>query len=164
MNGTLQVGDSTVIGLPVVSSLQVTTSGGGAIQLGSNSLLNFDLFTGAGLGDNSGNANAADRLILLGLLDATLGGKLVIGNGGNPTPLTGFMQGDSWKLIDLSGGGSITGTLLLDYSALNLTPGLAASFDNGTGVLSITGAVPEPSRALLLMLGLMGVVGRRRRK
>ncbi len=67
--------------------------------------------------------------------------------------------GDMWLLADLSGGGSITGTFTLDVSSLNLG-GLIASFDNSSGILSIA---PEPSRALLLMLGLCGALMRRRR-
>jgi hypothetical protein len=71
--------------------------------------------------------------------------------------MTSFLWCDKWLLADLNGAASITGTLALDYSSL----GLIASSDNDTGTVSIA---PEPSRALLLMLGLMGVMGRRRRR
>ena len=40
--------------------------------------------------------------------------------------------------------------------------GLTGSLNPTTGVFSFT-TVPEPTRALLLLLGLMGVVVRRRR-
>ena len=157
INGALVVGDTT-LGSPVASLL--TIGGTGSTIMGAGSQVKFDLFTGAGLGDSTAIAAAADRLKLFGALDFTLGGTLVLGN---PTGMSGFAAGDQWLLADLSGGGSITGAFTLDYTALGLGGGLTGSLNNATGVFSIA-AVPEPSRALLLMLGLMGVVGRRRRR
>jgi hypothetical protein len=124
--------------------------------------VSFDLFTGAGLGDSTASLAAADRLLVVyGNLNAASGAKLVIRN---PSLMTGFAWGDMWTLVDLGGSGAISGTFVLDYSALGpLGPGLVGQFDNETGVFSII-AVPEPSRALLLMLGLAGLVTRRRRR
>ena len=68
-----------------------------------------------------------------------------------------------WKFFDLAGGGSITPGLVVDYTGLNLAPLLSGSFNASTGVFSIVGAVPEPSRAVLVLLGLAGVMVRRRR-
>lgn len=153
INGTLQVGDST-LGSPVASSLTLN-SGGGSTVLGSGSLLQFDLFSRGG--DLSGTASAADYIRLFGGLDATAGGTLVIANNG----VTGFALGDKWRLFDLSGPGTISGMLGLDYSSLGLGPSLSASFDSGTGIFSI---VPEPSRMVLLFMGTLGVMLRRRRR
>jgi hypothetical protein len=74
-----------------------------------------------------------------------------------------FAAGDMWKLFDLTGPGTITGAFNVDYSGLGLGPMLGAEFDNITGVLSIV-TVPEPSRALLYLIGLMGILLRRRRR
>jgi autotransporter-associated beta strand protein len=159
MNGALFVGDST-LGSPVASQFEI--GGTGNIDIGGAGTVSFDLFTGAGLGDSTASLAAADRLLVVyGNLNAASGAKLVIRN---PSLMTGFAWGDMWTLVDLGGSGAISGTFVLDYSALGpLGPGLVGQFDNETGVFSII-AVPEPSRALLLMLGLAGLVTRRRRR
>ena len=157
LNGALVVGDSTLVS-PVVSQFEI--GGVGTTVLGATSSLVFDLFTGNGLGDSTAIASAADRLKLFGTLDATLGGTLVIGN---PSSMTGFADGDMWTLFDYTGGGSISGTFAsIDYSALNLSGGLVGTFDSGTGVFSVSN-IPEPSRAMLLALGIVGLIQRRRR-
>ncbi len=158
VNGKLQVGDST-LGTPVASQLQISTSGGGSTVLGAGSSMYFDLFSGAGLGDRTGILNASDRISLYGDLVPTLGSLVLV----NPNSLSGFKIGDKWKIFDLnSGAGSITGGFAgIDYSALNLSNGLFASFDRFTGELAI--AVPEPSRALLFLLGIQALITRRRR-
>ena len=154
MNGALVVGDPT-LGSPVVS--QFTLGGTGDVDLAATSSISMDLFTN--VGDNTALAASADRVKLFGTLDASLGGTLVLGKV--PT-LTSFAAGDMWTLFDLSSGGILTGALALDYSALLLGPGLTGSLNNANGVFSIA-TVPEPSRTLLLMLGLVGAGVRRRR-
>jgi autotransporter-associated beta strand protein len=159
LNGTLQVGDST-LGSPVASSFELNTSGTGSTVMGVSSSIYFDLFTRGG--DLTATTTAADYIKLFGSLDPALGGTLFINN---PNSLSGFAAGDKWTLFDLTGGGSISNTLALDYTSLLLGPTMTGSFDNGTGVFSIIAIeVPEPSRALLLMLGLAGLVTRRRRR
>ena len=155
MNGALVVGDPT-LGSPVVS--QFTLGGTGDVDLAATSSISMDLFTN--VGDNTAIAASADRVKLFGTLDASLGGTLVLGN---PAAMTGFAAGDMWTLFDLTSGGSLSGALALDYSSLLLGPGLTGSLNNATGVFSIA-TVPEPSRALLLMLGLVGAGARRRRR
>jgi hypothetical protein len=142
----------------VASQLGLTTSGTGSTKTGASSGLYFDLFARGG--DLTGSLAANDRMQLTGLLDPTAGGTLFLGN---PTGLTGFSEGDMWKLFDLASG-SITPGLAVDYSALNLNPLLTGSFNPSTGVLSINAVVvPEPGRAMLLMLSLTGLALRRRR-
>ena len=81
----------------------------------------------------------------------------------NPTAITGFASGDSWTLFNLASGGLISGAPALDYTALNLSPGLTGLFNTTTGIFSIE-TTPEPSRALLLLVGMAGLFLRRRRK
>ena len=157
INGSFVVGDSTVAATP--SSFGLTTSGAGSTVLGGTSTVYMDLFSGAGLGDNSTTSAAADYASLNGNLNITAGSMLVLTN---PNGMTGFSVGDKWKLFDIISG-TIAGTFNIDTSALSLSPGLFGDFDGNTGVFSITG-VPEPTRALLLMLGLLGIGMRRRRK
>ena len=164
LSGALIVGDST-LGSPVASTFGLLSSGSpGSTVLGTalGSFISFDLFQRGG--DLTGTVAAADYIRLFGALDATTGGTIFINDSiaGAHT----FAAGDKWRLFDLTTGpGSISGSLALDYSTLGLTGGLTGSFDNGTGVFSIVAiAVPEPSRALLLMLGLVGLVTRRRRR
>jgi autotransporter-associated beta strand protein len=160
INGTLQVGDST-LGIAAASTLEVKTSGSGSLVLGSASILKFDLFSGAGLGDSSAIASTADQIRLFGSLDAatTPGSTLLLAYQGAGV----FAAGDMWKLFDLTGPGTITGAFNVDYSGLGLGPMLGAEFDNITGVLSIV-TVPEPSRALLYLIGIMGIFLCRRRR
>ncbi|MBL9131855.1 MAG: autotransporter-associated beta strand repeat-containing protein, partial [Verrucomicrobiaceae bacterium] len=109
LNGNLVVGD-TSLGSPVSTVLDIGTSGGGSAVLGVGSTLTFDLFTRGG--NLTGNISAADRIRLFGLLDGTTGGLLSLTN---PNNLTGFANGDSWRLFDLtSGPGSISGNLSIN--------------------------------------------------
>jgi len=108
------------------------------------------------MGDNTANVSAADHMVLFGLLDPTLGGTITIWN---PNNLAGFQSGDSWRLFDVSAG-SIASPISVNYSALNLGPSLSGSFDYTSETFSV---VPEPGRAMLLALGGVFMILRRRR-
>ena len=73
------------------------------------------------------------------------------------------VYGDIFDLLDWAAVGSATGTPTFDFSSIVLDAGLGFNTDlfatNGIVVV-----VPEPSRALLLMLGLLGLMLRRRRR
>lgn len=139
VNGAISIGDPAA--LPGAQVLSLTTSGTGAIVMGADSVILVNLYTGAGLGDNTGISTAADQLNLHGTLDASAGGTLVIGNQ-LVTPV--FAGGDQWKVIDLNaGGGTITGQLVLNDSALGLATGFVGSFDQTTGIYSIADHRPE---------------------
>ena len=139
VNGAISVGDPNA--LPGAQVLSLTTSGTGAIVMGAGSSLFVNLYTGAGLGDNTGISTAADQLSLHGTLNATAGGTLVIGNH-LVTPV--FAGGDQWKVIDLnSGAGTITGQLAVNDSSLGLATGFIGSFDQTTGIYSIADRRPE---------------------
>ncbi len=119
---------------------------------GANSTLKFDLFTRGG--DLTATPAAADLLNVTGSLSLLSNVVLDIASS-----LSGWTYGDKWNLWDVSG--TTTGTVASISSSITLGPGLAFAFDESNGVLSI---VPEPSRALFLMLGLLGISTRRRRK
>ncbi len=136
-NGAIIVGDATLV-IPVASTLTISTSGLGAINMGLGSTLAVDLFTGAGLGNNTLVLGSSDTFILGGNLNSVLGGTLVIGN---PTGLTGFTGGDSWQVVTLLPGATITGNLgltgNLNTTALNLTATQVGNFNQTSGVFTV---------------------------
>lgn len=157
INGQLIVGDPAV---SAAANLDLTTSGTGSTTLGSTSVLRLDLFSGAGLGDNSANASSADQLRLLGILDIHPGALLRLGN---PNNLTAWADGDTFKLLDWSGLTGVSGSFDIDASDLNLPSGASLNTSNLYTLGTITIAVPEPGRMALLMLGIAMSVLRRQR-
>lgn len=162
LNGTLQVGS---LGATQGTDFSLTTSGTGSIVLGGSSFTSFDLWNSPS-GDQTGNLAAADMLRLFGDFSITSGASLVLNNPNSRS----FMAGDVFKLFDWAGLGTLSGTygsidssslglgsLLLDTSNLYTTTGALA------GTIGII-AIPEPSRALLMMLGVFGVLTRRCRR
>ncbi len=136
INGTFSVGDPGVAA--TASTFALTTSGSGAVAMGTDSVIRLDLFSGAGLGNNLSNATAADSINLHGQLDATAGGTVVIGN---PNGMTSFNGGDQWQLFILNAGdanaGSFATSLALNDSSLGLASGVTSYLDQSTGVFSI---------------------------
>jgi len=135
-NGSIVVGDANAL-IPIASTFTVNTSLGGAITMGAGSTLAVDLFTGAGLGNNTAVLGSSDVFNLGGSLNSVAGGTLVIGN---PTGMTGFTGGDSWKVVNLVPG-SITGNLgltgNLDTTALNLAATQVGNFNQNSGVFTV---------------------------
>ena len=135
INGTLNVGDPSIV---TASTLTLDTFGKGAVVMGAGSFIHVNLFTGAGLGDNTATSSAADILSLHGLLNATAGGTLILGN---PNHMTTFALGDHWQVLDLNSSmknsGTVSGTLAVNVSALGLSNGLSGSFDPSSGIFSI---------------------------
>ncbi len=122
----------------------------------------FDLFSNLGTGTLNSTLSA-DQLVVSGtdrLIDLDI--NLVIGN---PNSLLTWAAGDSWALWSwgsISGGNrqlaiasltapTLPGGLMWDTSQLNTTGNLLVAF------------VPEPSRALLLLMGLLALLSFRRR-
>ena len=164
INGNLIGGPATSPSVAV--DLDLITSGTGSTILGSNSVLNLDLFGdgttfGAGFGNQAANTSAADLLRLSGALTITSGATLKLGN---PNAQTAWAAGDVFKLFDWTNLTTLTGSFNVDAVDLNLGPSLSLDTSNlyTLGTVSIT-AIPEPSRALLLLLGLLGFTLRRRR-
>ncbi|GEP46162.1 beta strand repeat-containing protein [Brevifollis gellanilyticus] len=156
INGTLQVG---AFGASQGSDFSLTTSGAGSADFEATSVLLMDLWSTTGT-DQTALLAAADMLRLFGTVDITAGATLKLDN---PNAVA-FQSGDVFRLFDWTGA-TRTGTFTLDHSALNLSPGLSVDTTNlySTGTVSITtGAIPEPGRVALLMLGLMAMMRRRR--
>ncbi|MFN0076627.1 MAG: autotransporter-associated beta strand repeat-containing protein [Prosthecobacter sp.] len=160
INGTLQVGTASDT---AGTDFDLFTSGVGSTIFGATSQLNLDIWNGAGSGDSTANAAFADIARLFGNVTITTGLVLKLHN---PNNLSAWAPGDSFKLFDwatLGSGSSITGSFILDSSDLNLG-GYSLNTSNlyTLGTISVV-SIPEPSRALLLMLGVSGLVLRRRR-
>lgn len=156
IGGNFVVGSTS--GAPTAADFTLSTTGPGTLlNVDTTGVLKFDLFTGAGGGNNTATPTAADILRLQGNAIFATGSLLEISN---PNGMSAWAAGDSWLIWDTTNTGTLAGTL--DLSAPVLGGGLSWNFSQSTGILSIVG-VPEPSRALLLLSGLFGLALRRRR-
>jgi autotransporter-associated beta strand protein len=159
--GTLQIGTELPGAIPAAAStLTLQTSGTGVLSFSAASVLTFDLFSGAGQGDNTANLAAADRAIISGLVSLDTDTLLRVSN---PTHMTGWADGDQWQLFDWSGLTTPVSVTTIQYDLPLLTGGLIWDTTQlfTTGVLIV--AVPEPSRALLLLLAILPLTLLRRR-
>jgi autotransporter-associated beta strand protein len=101
-----------------------------------------------------------DHILVNGASAPVVDGTLRFG------PLLGAYNpgyGDVFDLLDWSFAGNISGATSFDFSAVMLDAGLGFNTDLFArhGLIVV---VPEPSRALFLMLGLLGLLLRRRRR
>jgi autotransporter-associated beta strand protein len=164
INGTLDAG------MPTSSSgsaLALTVGGAGSLALSGTTL--FQLFTNDNLGTLNG-VTAADRVVV----NAPNWSNVVFGGSSSLTITTGltattFVAGDSWRIFDWTGVAAGTAPLqgtngFNSIIAPTLDVNLGWDYSNlfTTGTISVI-VIPEPSRALLLMLGLLGLMMRRRR-
>ncbi|MFM2166145.1 MAG: hypothetical protein RIS79_516, partial [Verrucomicrobiota bacterium] len=164
INGTLDAG------MPTSSSgsaLALTVGGAGSLALSGTTL--FQLFTNDNLGTLNG-VSASDRVVV----NAPNWSNVVFGGSSSLTITTGltattFVAGDSWRIFDWTGVAAGTAPLqgtngFNSIIAPTLDVNLDWDYSNlfTTGTISVI-VVPEPSRALLLMLGLLGLMMRRRR-
>ncbi len=143
-NGSITVGNTAIANAPAI--LTINTSGAGAIIMGAGSTINVDLFTGAGLGNNTAIIPSSDRLAFTGNLNATAGGTVVVGN---PNGMTNFTGGDQWTV--LNNGGAVTGTLGLNDAALNLRATQVGNLNQISGVYSVIDTITG-----LQMVNIMG--------
>ncbi|MDB6004578.1 MAG: hypothetical protein JWR15_1565 [Prosthecobacter sp.] len=173
------------------TSAALTLPSGGLLFAGQSSTLDAQILTLQA--DAGFSLSGGIKLDLIGggasgLLNAQTGSNdLIIFNGGAVTlagatltiqtnlPITtgAWAAGSSWKLFTWSGltshfdnlpdSGTQQGNLgdLPDLSALGLGWDWSHLYTDGT--LSVIALAPEPSRALLLFLGLAGLLSRRRR-
>jgi fibronectin-binding autotransporter adhesin len=156
LNGTLQVGS---LAATSGSDFELATSGTGSTVLGASSTVRMDVWTTTGT-DQTSLQSAADTLRLFGNLDITSGAILKLTN---PNALT-FAAGDKFRLLDWAGLGTRTGSWSIDSSDFTLAPmtslDTSGLYTNGT--ISVVG-IPEPSRAMLVIVGLIAALTRRRR-
>lgn len=181
MEGTLslEAASGSATGTGTITVLTGATLGGSGSVAGGASLSSGSTLA-------PGNANASGTLVFgagldlqagstvkLDLLGASSYDRLQVTGGSLGMTTTTALQislgytpqaGDSFDLLDW---GSLTGdTVLQDNLSLPSLSGTGLQWDfsqfDSLGILSIQG-VPEPSRVLLLMLGLVGGLLRRRR-
>jgi autotransporter-associated beta strand protein len=154
INGKLEIGSA---GAQQGTDFSITTGLGGSTVLGPASATEFDLWSSLGI-DQSTNLSAADLLAVTGDFEITSGAVLKLTN---PNALT-FQNGDVFRLFDWTGLGTLTGTWTVDSAELNLN-GLTLDTSNlyTSGTIGIV--VPEPSSALLAVLGIVPCLLRRRR-
>jgi autotransporter-associated beta strand protein len=162
---TLRSG-STLLGTGSIGSA-TTIQSGAILQAGTASTRGTLTFTGDTLLQTGSRtdfrlgANGSNDLVVFNTLTLESGAILRILLGYSP------VAGDTFNLIDwttLGSGSDTDWTNNLDLSGAILASQLAwdTSLFNSQGILSIA-LVPEPSRALLLILGLATFVLRRRR-
>ncbi|MBK8091974.1 MAG: autotransporter-associated beta strand repeat-containing protein [Verrucomicrobiaceae bacterium] len=145
------------------SDLALITSGTGNISL---STVTFDIFANT-VGTNPLASN--DRV----LISATDWSNILFSgsktlNVSTTLDSTTWNSGDNWQLFDWSGiaGGTAPTIGSGGFDVFNL-PTLNSGLVWDTSALYTTGIItiaPEPTRALLLLLGLFGLAMRRRRK
>lgn len=173
------------------ASAAFTQQSGGVILAGQNGVLDAQILTlQAGAGFSLSGSIELDILAgaTSGLLNAQNGNNDLLAFRGGTVTLSGatlslhtsipissgnWSAGSSWKLLDwtsvtgafdnLPSSGSLSGNPvdLPDLSTFGLGWDWSQFYSNGT--LSVVALVPEPSRALFLMLGTMSVTLRRRR-
>ena len=144
--------------------IALTVSGTGNISFDAQSI--FEIFGNTG-GVNLASSN--DKAII-GATDWTnviFGGSSVLTIIDTTGTSTTWVAGDKWTIFDWSavGGTAPTTGFATVGSTPALDPGLTWDFSAlyTTGVISVAVVVPEPSRALLLLVGMLGLLLRRRR-
>jgi autotransporter-associated beta strand protein len=168
---TLQSGGVILAGQFGVLDAQILTLQAGAGFSLSGSI-EFDIIGGAASGLLNAQSNNNDRLVFSGS-SVTLTGATLNIHTHLPITSAAWTEGSSWSLIDwsgvtgsfdnLPGSGLLQGnpTDLPDLSSLSL--GWDWSQFYTSGALSIVAIVPEPSRAVLSLLGMTFITLRRRR-
>lgn len=160
--GTLSVGNGT----NTAAALAITTTGGALTFTDSTSIMRLDIISDASVGsgtDQSGDASRADQLVVSGSVNLN-GARLVVGTIAGLDSLT-FSAGDRWDLFDWitsfpTGSFSVDPVTDLPTLSAGLMWDLSDIYTGGTIGVAV---VPEPSRAMLLVGGvLIGLLRRRR--
>lgn len=160
IDGTLsvgQVGDASGV------DLALGVSGGGNIIL--NGTASFDIFSNLGAGTLNG-ATASDLAVVSAAdwANVVFGGSSIL-QVTTTLDTSSWVSGDSWRIFDwtaVGGTAPAAGFASFDLPSLSGLLGWDTSSLYDTGVIAIV-VVPEPSRALLLLFGLLGLAMRRRR-
>jgi fibronectin-binding autotransporter adhesin len=142
--------------------MDLTTAGAGSTTLGASSHLYLDLFSNAG--NNTGIASAADLIRMFGMVSINSAAMLHITDS---TGAMTFALNDSWKLAEFTSAGSVAGgftTAQIAGPALGSGLQWQTSLSGNSLILSVASTVvPEPTRAVLLLVGTLGLALRRRR-
>lgn len=159
LSGTGLVGGQTSINVGGLLSVGYNGSAGQTMTLNgglySAGTLQLDLWANAG-GVNS-NANA--DILMAGGGAFTLTGTLQVTNNGIST----WAIGDSWKLFDWGAVSLADRTVAFDTFVLPTLEGALAWDTTSLALSGYISVVPEPSRTLFCLLGLMMLGARRRR-
>jgi hypothetical protein len=164
VQGLLDVGNT---GDTTGSDFAINLSGGSS-TFNLNGPVQLDLWSGLGTGGGTGTAFSDQLWVSAHTIDLTGSSLKLINSSGFGT--SSFNVGDSWKLFDwtsvafngtfsniTSGLGNFTD--LPDLDAYGLAWDTGALYTSGY----LTVAVPEPSRVILLLLGMLSLGFRRRR-
>ena len=160
LNGTFAPGS---LGGSSGEDISLAVSGTGNITFNAGS--SFEIFSRVA-GANPASANDLALISAGDWANVIFGGSSVL-NVIDTTGLSStiWADGDSWQLFDWTGVGGTPPTN--GFASLNL-PTLSGGLMWDTSNLYTTGfivvAVPEPSRVLLVLLGLLGLMARRRRQ
>lgn len=134
VNGAVSVGSA---GDTAGASFSVTNNG---ITINAGGAISVDLFSGAGAGDNSGTAAAADVLNVL-TTNVVLNAGAVL-NIGNPNGMTAWALGDKWKVINWST--PPTGALTVNGPSLPPNLWWDKSQLYTAGIIALTTPPPPP--------------------
>lgn len=124
--------------------------------------IDLDIIGGAASGTLNATGGSNDLLVFSGGA-VTLSGATLTIHSALPVTSGTWVAGSTWNLIDWT---SVSGTFssvtgLPDLSSLGLAWDWSQLYSSGT--LSVVAAAPEPSRALLALMGLYLLLLRRRR-
>lgn len=158
MLGSLYVGDP---GNEAAGTQFTVRAYGAPLNFGPAATLVVDIWSGDGLGDNTGDALSADRLNLEGTLNAN-GSTLLINN---PNNLSGWKGDDQWLLVDMDhkNVGQINGDFVTNDAALGLKSTQTGVFDKTTGIYKIveteSGIKIATSQDSTIISGVQGILG-----
>ena len=174
--GTLTIGgDATLTGggspatrltLQLAATLASTINDAAGIQAAQVGGTLATYLTGKAA-DYDLESGSHDKLVIIGALNLNTGGRIALDN----TLGYSFAFGDVFDLLDwgsintdFDGAGPLG---FFDSASDLLLPSLGSGLAFNTSLFSTNGiivVVPEPSRALLLLFGLLGLMLRRRRR
>lgn len=144
----------------------IALSVSGTGNLAFNDTATFEIFTNTG-GVNPTSSNDLAVISAADWSNVIFGGSSTL-NVVTSLDSTTFVDGDSWKILDWFGigGGTAPVAGVSGFTNLNmptLGAGLFWNFDDLYAGGNVVVIAPEPSRAMFLMLGFLGLMLRRRR-